>query len=119
MQVVDARHIVGAEVIKKAVNFSRSNAAGQGDHEETPGKPTTSAVKYQEIHKVETLEILRTTEEAAKPELARVKVTLDNIDINQLGPMYIQKNYRSRRASPISISPRSKALQPTHVELLR
>ena len=72
---------------------------------------------------METLEILRTTEEAAKPELARVQVTLDNIDINQLGPMYThnqnQKNYRSRRASPASVSPRSQALQPTHVEFLR
>jgi len=68
---------------------------------------------------VETLEILQTTEEAPKPELERVKVTLDNIDINQLGPMYIQKNHKSRRTSPVSISPRSQALQPTHVEFLR
>jgi hypothetical protein len=68
---------------------------------------------------VETLEILQAAEEPAKPELARVQVTLDNIDINQLGPMYIQKNHRSRRASPVSVSPRSQALQPTHVEFLR
>lgn len=68
---------------------------------------------------METLEILQTTEEAPKPELERVKVTLDNIDINQLGPMYIQKNHKSRRTSPVSISPRSQALQPTHVEFLR
>jgi hypothetical protein len=111
VHVLDATHIAGTEVVKKpTVHFQKSNVIGHRDQVEALIKPTASAVKYQEIHKVETLELLRTAEEATKPELARVEVTLDNIDINQLGPMYIQKNHKSRRTSPVSISPRSQAL---------
>ena len=100
VQVLEAKHIAGAGTAKKAVKFQKPNGVEQRDQEMALIEPSNTALNYQEIHKVETLEILRTVEETPKPELERVKVTLDNIDINQLGPMYIQKHHRSRRASP-------------------